>query len=135
LDISLNHTHLDHTGDVSKFPRTTKLVVGPGSDLRTYPSDPSAKSIESDLAYVSIYRFRPFSKVSLRIADLPALDYFGDGSFTSWILQHPTGHLSALARVTPATFILLASRPGPLPPYGGYAACSSLRESFSKHLI
>ncbi|PBL04234.1 hypothetical protein ARMGADRAFT_912471 [Armillaria gallica] len=65
----------------SKFPRTTKLVVGPGSDLRTYPSDPSTKSTESDLAY------RPFSKVSLRIADLPALDYFGDGSFTSWILQ------------------------------------------------
>ncbi|KAK7026512.1 hypothetical protein VNI00_015592 [Paramarasmius palmivorus] len=45
-----SHTHLDHTGDMSKFPPTTKLVVGAGSDLKTYPSVSDAMLLDSDLS-------------------------------------------------------------------------------------
>ncbi|KAF9022144.1 hypothetical protein BDZ89DRAFT_1070883 [Hymenopellis radicata] len=55
------------------FPSTTELVVGPGSDLKTYPSTPDASLTESDL----------------------------QGR------KHCPGHISALVRVTPTSFVLL----------------------------
>ncbi len=40
------------TGDISTFPSSTELVVGPGADLRTYPEHEDAHLIESDTALV-----------------------------------------------------------------------------------
>lgn len=81
-----SHTHFDHIGDISIFPSTTELVVGPGTDFRTHPEHEDAHLIESDIAGRKVTELS-FSHALLHIADLPALDYFGDGSF--YILDTP----------------------------------------------
>ncbi|KAK0184147.1 beta-lactamase-like protein [Armillaria mellea] len=118
-----SHTHFDHIGDVSTFPSSTELVVGPGTDLRTYPEHEDAHLIESDTVGRKVTELS-LSNAILHIAGLPALDYFGDGSL--YVLDtpdHHTGHISSLARVTPTTFVLLGGdcchhvgdiRPSPL---------------------
>ncbi|KAJ7446700.1 hypothetical protein FB451DRAFT_1291227 [Mycena latifolia] len=81
------NTHFDHIGDMSKFPNSTELVVGPGTDIATFPESPTG---------------------SLQASDLATIDYFGDGSF--YLLNTPghlPGHISALARVTPTSFVSL----------------------------
>ncbi len=92
------------TGDISIFPSTTELVVGPGMDLQTYIEHEDAHLIGSDTALVyllvilrSILNFMTgsgckvtelsFSNATLHIMDLPALDYFDDGSF--YVLDTP----------------------------------------------
>ncbi|KAF7299514.1 Metallo-beta-lactamase superfamily protein [Mycena indigotica] len=105
-----SHAHFDHIGDMSKFPNTTSLVIGSETDVSTYPTNPNATLQESDFAGRNITPI-DFSKSSLEINDLRAVDYFGDGSF--YLLDTPghiAGHLTGLARVTanPSTFILLA---------------------------
>ncbi|KAF7299516.1 Metallo-beta-lactamase superfamily protein [Mycena indigotica] len=95
---------------MSKFPNTTSLVIGSETDVSTYPTNPNATLQESDFAGRNITPI-DFSKSSLEINDLRAVDYFGDGSF--YLLDTPghiAGHLTGLARVTanPSTFILLA---------------------------
>ncbi|PBK85205.1 hypothetical protein ARMGADRAFT_1036500 [Armillaria gallica] len=90
-----------------------ELVVGPGMDLRTYPEHEDMHLIETDTTLVYLLVILrvtelSFSNTMLHIVDLPALDYFGDGSF--YVLDtpgHHPGHISSLARVTPTTFILL----------------------------
>ncbi|KAK0468557.1 beta-lactamase-like protein [Armillaria novae-zelandiae] len=102
-----SHTHFDHIGDISTFPSTTELVVGPGTDLQTYPEHEDAHLIESDTAGHRVTELS-FSNTMLHIADLPAMDYFGDGSF--YVLNtpgHHPGHISSLARVTPTMFVVL----------------------------
>ncbi|KAF7299975.1 Metallo-beta-lactamase superfamily protein [Mycena kentingensis (nom. inval.)] len=49
-----------------------------------------------------------FSTAKLNFSGLAAVDYFGDGSF--YLIDTPghfPGHLTALARVTPSSFVLL----------------------------
>ncbi|KAJ7646926.1 beta-lactamase-like protein [Roridomyces roridus] len=102
-----SHSHFDHTGDMSKFPNTTKLVIGPGTDTSTYPTDPNAVHLESDFAGHNLTEL-DFTDSKLVFSGLPALDYFGDGSF--YLMDTPghiSGHISALARVTPTTFVAL----------------------------
>jgi len=44
-----SHYHFDHIGDISTFPLTTELVVGPGfSDtyLPAYPTNPNSTLLE-----------------------------------------------------------------------------------------
>ncbi|KFZ03110.1 hypothetical protein V502_11228 [Pseudogymnoascus sp. VKM F-4520 (FW-2644)] len=108
-----SHHHWDHTGDVSKFPSTTELVVGPGTSKMWpgYPANPESLLLESD------YKGRPTREIKfdqsptgLKIGRFPALDYFGDGSF--YLLDapgHAIGHMCALARTTatPPTFIFM----------------------------
>ncbi|OBT64379.1 hypothetical protein VE03_05757 [Pseudogymnoascus sp. 23342-1-I1] len=108
-----SHHHWDHTGDMSKFPPTTELVVGPGTSRMWpgYPANPESLLLESD------YKDRPtreltfdHSPTGLRIGRFPALDYFSDGSF--YLLDapgHAIGHMCALARTTafPPTFIFM----------------------------
>ncbi|KAK7026514.1 hypothetical protein VNI00_015594 [Paramarasmius palmivorus] len=118
-----SHTHLDHIGDMSKFPPTTTLVIGPGSDRASYPTMPKAMLLDSDFAGHEIHELS-FSDASIVIGGLPALDFFGDGSF--YVVDMPghcPGHIVGLARVTPTTFILLGGdtchhpgemRPNPL---------------------
>ncbi|XP_014562142.1 hypothetical protein COCVIDRAFT_32998 [Bipolaris victoriae FI3] len=105
------HWHLDHIGDISRFPSSTKLIVGPGfinALVPGYPADEHSLILESD------YKDRPLIELNfkgdkaLRFSKFDAIDWFGDGSF--YILdapRHTVGHINALARTTPDTFIYL----------------------------
>ncbi|KAJ8096379.1 hypothetical protein PM082_011541 [Marasmius tenuissimus] len=102
-----SHTDLDHIGDMSKWPSTTKLVVGPGSDRRGYPTFPDAVLLDSDFAGREVEELA-FAESKLEIGGQPVLDYFNDGSL--YIINmpgHVTGHVAALARVKPDSFVLL----------------------------
>ncbi|KAJ8096389.1 hypothetical protein PM082_011551 [Marasmius tenuissimus] len=102
-----SHTHLDHTGDMSKWPSSTKLVVGPGTDRRGYPTVPDAVLLDSDFAGREVEELK-FSDSGLKIGGQPAFDFFNDGSF--YLIDMPghcAGHIAALARVKQDSFILL----------------------------
>ncbi|KAJ6512906.1 beta-lactamase-like protein [Mycena sanguinolenta] len=102
-----SHSHFDHIGDMSKFPNSTKLIIGSETDTETYPEFPNATLLTSDFAGRTVQKI-DFSTANLTFSGMKAIDYFGDGSF--YLLNTPghlPGHLSALARVTPTTFISL----------------------------
>ncbi|KAJ7180787.1 beta-lactamase-like protein [Mycena filopes] len=104
-----SHSHLDHIGDMSKFPNTTKLIIGPETDTSTYPTFPNAGLQESDFAGRDVVKV-DFASSNLTFSGLKAVDYFGDGSF--YLLDTPghiAGHLTGLARVTPTTFVSLGA--------------------------
>lgn len=92
---------MDHTGDPSTFPGSTKLIVGPGFKkvfTPGYPADPEGRCLESDFAGRELEEI-DFSGSDITIGRFKAFDYFGDGSF--YILDapgHTIGHLNALAR-------------------------------------
>lgn len=107
-----SHHHWDHTGDMTTFPTSTSLIVGPGfkkAYTPAYPTKKDAPLLEADFAG------REFREVAmdkgLTIGRCAAHDYFGDGSF--YLLDtpgHATGHVCGLARVTSGatdTFILM----------------------------
>lgn len=105
--IIFSHHHFDHVGDTTKFPCTTRLVVGPGYKQRYlpgYPEDPKAVETTTDTYHgretIEI-EFAPNGHQVLTIGKFKAYDYFGDGSL--YLLStpgHTVGHLSALARTT-----------------------------------
>ncbi|KAF5366426.1 hypothetical protein D9758_009780 [Tetrapyrgos nigripes] len=102
-----SHTHLDHTGDMSKWPSSTRLIVGPGSDRRGYPTIPDAVLLDSDFAGREVEELN-FANSNLKIAGVPGIDFFSDGSL--YIIDMPghcPGHIVALARVKPDSFLLL----------------------------
>ncbi|KAJ7334280.1 beta-lactamase-like protein [Mycena albidolilacea] len=102
-----SHSHFDHIGDMSKFPNTTGLVIGSETDVSTYPDFPNATLLASDFAGHQVTKI-DFAAANLSFSSMKAVDYFGDGSF--YLLNTPghlPGHLSALARVTPTSFIAL----------------------------
>ncbi|KAE8343119.1 hypothetical protein BDV24DRAFT_173468 [Aspergillus arachidicola] len=107
-----SHWHADHIGDPSTFPLTTELVVGPGFKdalLPGYPADPNGVILESDYAGRQL-REISFEDGGLKIGQFHALDFFGDGSF--YLLDspgHAVGHMCALARTTPTTFIFMGA--------------------------
>ncbi|KAK0470335.1 uncharacterized protein EV420DRAFT_1634763 [Desarmillaria tabescens] len=120
-----SHGHIDHTGEMSKFPTTTELVIGPGLDTRTFPTTPESHLLESDLAGRKVTEL-DLNDFALTIGDYEALDYFSDGSL--YILNSPgvstgppillekysflnaqAGHISILARVTSTSFVLLGA--------------------------
>ncbi|KAI1407362.1 hypothetical protein F5Y13DRAFT_174953 [Hypoxylon sp. FL1857] len=129
-----SHNHFDHVGDVSKFPPTTDLVVGPGvrdASWPGWPTNPDGEVLDSD-AEGRVVREISF-KAGLKIGRFDAVDFFGDGSF--YLLDapgHAVGHLCALARTTtnPPSFVFMGAdachHPGvlrpsdylPLPPAG-----------------
>ncbi|KAJ7130624.1 beta-lactamase-like protein [Mycena epipterygia] len=103
-----SHSHFDHIGDMSKFPNTTGLVIGPDTDTSIFPESPTASLQASDFAGHNVTKI-DFAASKLTFSGLKAVDYFGDGSF--YLLDtpgHRAGHISALARVTPTTFVSLA---------------------------
>ncbi|KAI0007455.1 beta-lactamase-like protein [Xylariaceae sp. FL0662B] len=107
-----SHWHFDHTGDPSRFEPNTALIVGPGVKKDVfpgYPTNPRATFLESDYANREVKEL-DFSTSDIKIGKLPAIDYFGDGSF--YFLDspgHAIGHICGLARVTsnPDSFILM----------------------------
>ncbi|KAK3988621.1 beta-lactamase-like protein [Cladorrhinum sp. PSN332] len=117
-----SHSHSDHIGDPKTFPPSTSLVVGPGfaeEFLPSYPTDPES-SIPQDIfdGGRRLVELAP-ADFPLTIGNLPANDFFGDGSL--YILDtpgHMVGHLAALVRTTtgPDTFVFLA---GDLIHHGG----------------
>ncbi|KIX00273.1 uncharacterized protein Z518_10412 [Rhinocladiella mackenziei CBS 650.93] len=98
-----SHHHFDHRGDITAFPSTTELVVGPGFTneyVPAYPTNPESSILETELQGRPIRELDDAS-FTLKIGQLPAHDLFGDGSF--YILSapgHTIGHLCALARVS-----------------------------------
>lgn len=118
--IIFSHHHFDHVGDTTKFPGTTRLVVGPGYKqkyLPGYPENPNASETTTDTyegrGTIEL-EFQPNDHQVLTIGKFKAYDYFDDGSF--YLLStpgHTVGHLSALARTTSnedgdgSTFIFL----------------------------
>ncbi|KAF7360674.1 Metallo-beta-lactamase superfamily protein [Mycena venus] len=102
-----SHAHFDHVGDMSKFLNTTGLIIGAATDISTYPENLNATLVASDLAGHHITRL-DFTNATLNFSGLKAIDYFGDGSF--YLLDTPghlPGHTTALARVTPTSFVVL----------------------------
>lgn len=96
-----SHNHFDHIGDVSKFPPSTDLIVGPGVCAASWPGWPRRRDaivLDSD-AEGRVVREISFEASSLKIGSFKAYDFFGDGSF--YLLEapgHAVGHLCALAR-------------------------------------
>ncbi|OJJ95142.1 hypothetical protein ASPACDRAFT_127631 [Aspergillus aculeatus ATCC 16872] len=104
-----SHYHWDHVGDVSKFPASTALIVGPGflkdpSLLPGYPENLNSP-VPAD-AFQGREVIEP--DFPLNVAGYRAHDFFEDGSF--YLLDTPghcVGHVCGLARTTKDTFILL----------------------------
>ncbi|KAH8803591.1 beta-lactamase-like protein [Xylogone sp. PMI_703] len=121
-----SHWHTDHSGDQSLFPSKVELVLGPGfkkAFLPGYPASPYGLILESDYAGRQLREIN-FSD-RFRIGGFHDIDFFGDGSF--YLLDcpgHAIGHMCALARTTPSTFILMGG--------DGCHHCGCLRPN--KHL-
>ncbi|KAL3488189.1 beta-lactamase-like protein [Aspergillus germanicus] len=103
-----SHHHFDHVGDMSTFPETTKIIVGPGfkkNYMPAYPNNRTSTLFESDwesrsLIELSFSETKCETQKLLQIGPFNAIDYFCDGSF--YILNapgHTFGHVAALARV------------------------------------
>ncbi|KAF7190678.1 Cytochrome P450 monooxygenase [Pseudocercospora fuligena] len=105
----LSHWHFDHSGDLSRLALSTDVIVGPGFNERFQPGWPAN---ENSVFHEADFKDRkviepPFSD-DFKIGQYQAHDYMGDGSI--YILNvpgHTTGHISALVRTTPETFIFM----------------------------
>ncbi|KAF2492421.1 Metallo-hydrolase/oxidoreductase [Lophium mytilinum] len=104
-----SHYHWDHTGNTARFPGSTALMVGPGFKTRFPPAWPT---VADSPVQEEMWEGRELKEVEfrtdLKIGRFKAVDWFGDGSF--YVLDTPghlLGHICALARTTPDTFILM----------------------------
>ncbi|RVX70689.1 hypothetical protein B0A52_05339 [Exophiala mesophila] len=115
-----SHWHWDHLGDPSTFPGSTELVVGPGFKEAFFPGYPGKEDApvrESDFRGREVREIDFDGPNVIKIGQLRAVDFFGDGSF--YLLDtpgHAVGHIAGLARTTPDSFILMG---GDLCHHGG----------------
>jgi glyoxylase-like metal-dependent hydrolase (beta-lactamase superfamily II) len=103
-----SHHHFDHVGDLSQFPSTTEVVVGPGfknAYLPGWPVNSQSSLIDDDWKNHHVREITfDVGLECLSIGGFPAFDYFGDGSF--FLLNapgHTIGHLAVLARISLAS--------------------------------
>ena len=106
-----SHYHWDHVGNPALFPPSTSITVGPGVKQASTPLLPGYPDLPKSPLSASDFKNRQLNEIDLfetNIGDLPAHDYFGDGSF--YLLNTPghcTGHICGLARTTPSTFVFM----------------------------
>ncbi|PCH06477.1 Hypothetical protein PENO1_001160 [Penicillium occitanis (nom. inval.)] len=113
IDIKPSHGHWDHVGDITVFPSTTELVVGPGFKETFCPGYPTKPDVELPERYFEGRNVREIdftSDKSSFFGAFRAVDFFGDGSF--FLLDtpgHAIGHMAGLTRTTtnPDTFIFM----------------------------
>ncbi|KAJ7695487.1 hypothetical protein B0H17DRAFT_930768 [Mycena rosella] len=97
-----------HRCDMSKFPSSTDLVFGQDMARATCATDPTSTLLESDLAYGSETRAGQLCRLPARIRWTQSARFFGDGSlYLLDVPGHLPGHVCALARVTPSSFLFL----------------------------
>ena len=96
-------------GDLSLFPHSTSLYVGPGFKhkfMPGYPINTDSPMLDKDFKGRAVHEIS-FDN-SNKIGAFPSHDLFGDGSF--YILDvpgHAIGHVSGFARTTPDTFVFM----------------------------
>ncbi|KAF7356545.1 J domain-containing protein [Mycena venus] len=95
-----SHSHFDHIGDMSRFPNTTALVVGPGTNTELYPEVPDGVLQASDFRGHAVRELN-FEETNLTFSGLKAIDYFEDGSL--YLLNTPGAeiHFTTLAACAP----------------------------------
>ena len=105
-DIIWSHSHWDHMGAPHLFPPSTNLVYGKGTGpFPAYPTNPNSNLLTADFENRKCIEIE---YKDLDIGPFPATDFYGDGSL--YLLDTPghwPGHLCALARTTPDTFVYL----------------------------
>jgi glyoxylase-like metal-dependent hydrolase (beta-lactamase superfamily II) len=112
-----SHHHFDHVGDMTTFPASTQLIVGPGfkeAHLPAYPINKESPNLQSDFEGREVREVDiTHEGAGLKIGRFDAYDYFGDGSF--YLLDtpgHAVGHMCGLARTSAPldaapTFVLM----------------------------
>ncbi|KAJ6008236.1 hypothetical protein N7540_012212 [Penicillium herquei] len=105
-DIIWSHSHWDHMGSPFLFPKSTNLCYGKGTGpFPAYPENPDSNLNADD------FKDRKCVEIGcddLHIGPFPATDFYGDGSL--YLLDTPghwPGHICALSRTTPDTFVFL----------------------------
>ncbi|KAH8809486.1 hypothetical protein DL96DRAFT_567215 [Flagelloscypha sp. PMI_526] len=105
-----SHSHADHIGNMALWPSTVDLITSSDlvHDIYDPATNPNGTLLASDFANHTNKQL-DFKKAKLQIGGFPALDYFEDGSF--YLLSvpgHQAGHITALARIAPTTFVYLS---------------------------
>ena len=104
-----SHWHPDHIGDLSLFPQSTDLYVGPGFSenfMPGYPTNKDCPILDAEFKGRTVHE--PSFNTNTKIGAFPSHDFFGDGSF--YLLDvpgHAVGHISGFARTTPDTFVFM----------------------------
>ncbi|KAF7311972.1 Metallo-beta-lactamase superfamily protein [Mycena indigotica] len=94
---------------MSKWPKGRNLVVSSQTDLSIFPENQKSDLQKSDLDGHKVIK-ADFSSSKTTIAGLPAIDFLGDGSL--FLLDSPghlQGHMTAIVRTTPTSFIVLGA--------------------------
>lgn len=89
-----SHWHWDHTGDLTLFPQSTDLYVGPGfkeSFMPGYPTNTYCPILDAD--YVGRTIHEPSFDTNNKIGAFPSFDLFGDGSFYLYVTYSVTNLL------------------------------------------
>ncbi|KAH8801235.1 hypothetical protein DL96DRAFT_1563993 [Flagelloscypha sp. PMI_526] len=105
-----SHSHTDHVGDMALWPSSVDLVISSDlvHDIYDPATNPNGTLLASDFGNRTNTEL-DFSKAKLRIGGFRALDYFKDGSlYLLSVPGHQEGHITALARVAPTTFVYLS---------------------------
>ena len=138
--VVMSHWHFDHTGDLSLFPSSTKVIFGPDwiQNFGTfYPENPDSPYHAAEFEGRKVIELDA-TKFDKDVAGFKAFDLFNNGSL--YILHspgHTAEHLTALVRTTTGiggasdTFVVLGADschfPGALRP----TASNPLPESFT----